>query len=79
MTVRLPDDFQPRLVALAEASGVRPAEFARLKLIEVIEQEERAKHAEAMEEMVRQAVAFGEVRDPALEEASLEAISRQEG
>jgi hypothetical protein len=62
---------------LAEQTGLRPAEFARQKLIEVIEEEERARHATAMEEMVRQAISFGEMRDEDLEQASLEAIARQ--
>jgi predicted transcriptional regulator len=75
MTVRLPEEFQPRLAALAEQAGLRPAEFARQKLIEIIEREERAKHTATMEEMVRQAITFGEVRDPAFEKASLEAIA----
>ncbi len=77
MTVRLPAKYQPRLAMLAEQSGLKPAEFARQKLIEVIEEEEQARHAVAMEEMVRQAIAFGEVRDWDLEEAGLEVIARQ--
>jgi predicted DNA-binding protein len=77
MTVRLPAEYQPRLAALAKQSGLRPAEFARQKLIEVVEEEEQARHTAAMEEMVRQAIAFGEMRNEALEQASLEAIGRQ--
>jgi predicted DNA-binding protein len=77
MTVRLPVEYQPRLAALAERSGLRPAEYARQKLIDAIEQEESLQRAAAMEEMVRQAIAFGEIRDELLEEASLEAIARQ--
>jgi len=77
MTVRLPAEYQPRLAVLAEQTGLRPAEFARQKLIEVIEAEEQRQHTAAMEEMVRQAIAFGEMRDEDLEHASLEALARQ--
>ena len=74
MTIRLPDEYKPRLDALAEQHGLKPAEFARQKLIELIEQTERARHRAAMEEMVRQAISHGEVSDPLLEEATLEAL-----
>jgi predicted DNA-binding protein len=78
MTVRLPVEYEPRLAALARKIGVKPAEFARQKLIQAIEQEERARHEAGMQEMVRQAIAFGEIRDQSLEEAALEAINRQQ-
>ena len=77
MTIRLPEEYRLKLQALAKQRGLRPAEFAREKLIEAIDQGERARHRAAMEEMVRQAVHFREVRDEGLEEASLEAISKQ--
>jgi hypothetical protein len=77
MTIRLPEEYRPKLEALAHQQGLRPAEFARAKLIEAIDQEERARHRAAMEEMVRQAIAFNEVRDERLEQASLEALERQ--
>lgn len=77
MTIRLPDEYKPRLDALAARAGLKPAEFARQKLIEVIDQAERARHRAAMEEMVRQAIAYREIRDEKLEEAGLEAISEQ--
>jgi predicted DNA-binding protein len=78
MTVRLPDHYRPRLAALAEREGLTPAEFARRKLIETIEQAERSRHRAAMEEMVRQAILHREIRDEKLEEASLQAIAKQE-
>jgi predicted DNA-binding protein len=78
MTIRLPDEYKPKLDSLAELRGLRPAEFARLKLIEAIDREERARHRAAMEAMVNQAIASQEIRDESLEEASLEAISRQQ-
>ena len=77
MTIRLPDEYRPKLEALAAETGLRPAEFARAKLIEAIDQAERARHRAAMEEMVRQAITFQEVRDEDLEQASLEAIGKQ--
>jgi len=76
MTIRLPDEYKPKLESLAEQRGMRPAEFARQKLMEAIDQEEQARHRAAMEEMVRQAIDYQEIRDERLEEASLEAISR---
>jgi hypothetical protein len=42
-----------------------------------IDQEERARHRAAMEEMVRQAIANQEVRDPTLEQAGLEALAER--
>ncbi len=77
MTIRLPDHYRPRLAALAKQEGLTPAEFVRRKIIEEIELAERRRHRAAMEEMVRQAVAHQEVRDPELEEAALEAIAGQ--
>jgi hypothetical protein len=77
MTIRLPDAYRPKLEALAEKQGLKPAEFARQKLIEAIDQEERARHRAAMEEMVRQAISFQEVRAEDLEQASLEALGKQ--
>jgi predicted DNA-binding protein len=77
MTIRLPDEYRPKLEALAEQRGLRVAEFVRQKLIEVINLEERARHRAAMEEMVRQAITFQEIRDRDLERASLEALRKQ--
>lgn len=77
MTVRLPAEYQPRLAALAEHAGLKPAEFARRRLFEAIEQKEGSQHSAAMEEMVRQAIAYGEMRDDALEQAGLQAIAEQ--
>ncbi len=75
ITIRLPDGYKPKLEALAKQHGLRPAEYARQKLLEAIDQEERARHRAAMDEMVRQAVAYQEIRDEHLEEASLESIA----
>jgi predicted DNA-binding protein len=77
MTIRLPEEFKPRLDALAEQEGVTPAEYARRKLIQAIQQEERILHRAAMEAMVMQGIKNGEVRDQALENASLEILSRR--
>jgi predicted DNA-binding protein len=77
MTIRIPDDYKPRLAALAKQEGLTPAEFIRRRLIESIEQAERIRHRAAMEEMVRQAISHGEVRDERLEEAALQAIAKQ--
>ncbi len=70
MTIRLPDHYKPRLAALAKEEGLTPAEE--------IEMAERRRHRAAMEEMVRQAIAHREIRDPKLEEAALEAIAGHE-
>jgi predicted DNA-binding protein len=78
MTIRLPEEYVPRLEALAKREGLKPAEFVRRRLLILIDQEERARHRAAMEEMVRQAVAHGEVRDQALEEAALEALAKEQ-
>ena len=78
MTIRLPDNYRPRLAAVAKQEGLTPAEFARRKLIETIEQAERSRHRAAMEEMVRQAIVHREIRDEKLEEASLKAIAQQD-
>lgn len=77
MTIRLPDEYKPRLEALAKRAGLKPAEFARQRLIQVIDEEERCRHRRAMEEMVRQAIEYSEVRDEPLERAGLEAIAEQ--
>jgi predicted DNA-binding protein len=76
ITVRLPCEYQRRLKLLAAKSGMKPAVFAREKLLEAIEAEERIRHDAEMKEMVRQAIAFNEVRDILLEGKSLEAIAR---
>ncbi len=75
MTIRLPLEFKPRLAALAGRHGLKPAEFARKVLIEAINDEERRQHQAAMQAMVEQAIANREVRDEALESASLEALA----
>lgn len=77
MTIRLPREYEPKLKALAERQGLKPAEFARQKLIDAIEHAERVQHHEAMKEMVRQAIANHEIRDEALEAANLEAVAEQ--
>jgi predicted DNA-binding protein len=77
MTVRIPEHYKPRLAALAKQEGLTPAEFVRRKLIESIEQAERARHRAAMKEMVRQAIIHEEVCDERLEEAALQAIAKQ--
>ena len=77
MTIRLPDGYEPRLKALAKQQGLKPSEFARQKLMEVIEQADRSQHRAAMEEMVRQAIAYQEIRDEKLEQAALETIAAQ--
>jgi predicted DNA-binding protein len=76
ITVRLPCEYQGRLKLLAAKSGKNPAVFAREKLIEAIDAEERILHDAEMREMVKQAIAFNEVRDFLLKESSLEAIAR---
>jgi hypothetical protein len=79
MTIRLPKNYKPRLAAVAKGRGLRAAEFARLVLIEAIENEERSRNRAAMQAMVDQAIAYGEVRDRALESAGLNAIAGEAG